>query len=293
MKLLIISLLISTSAWAKFPLINFEGLSGDYVDKKGIAYAQSGKYEIPPVVKLSHNEIEVRFNKIQKNLVIKDANTTVELGFDFSFLNVFRAINFAGVDISSDQKKFRVFMESLNIYVDPNEYRIRDLDVVTDVSQIADVGDDIDILDGFMINGDLNITEASFGKITQNEMMNNLISENPEKEEEIRKIFSFVKIKKGIPLVARDLRMVVRKETFSGSVKLDSWINLNLYLGGKMEHKAKEKQLVINLLRAKLGYFSIRKWILRAIRNLNSENITIDGTKIIIDLEKTILSSRN
>lgn len=292
MKLLIIGLLLSTSVWAKFPLINFQGLSGDYANKKGIAYADSGKYFIPPSVRISHNEIEVRFNKVQKNLVIRDGSTAVELGFDFSFLNVFRAINFSGVDITSDQKKYRMFMDTLNIYVDPNEYRIRDLDIITDVSQISDIDDDIDILDGFMINGDINIKDLSFGKISQQELMDRMIAENPEKEQEIRKLFSFVKFSK-IPLVARNLKMTVRKEKFNGSVKLDSWINLNLYLGGTVKHLPKEKKLVIDMQRAKLGYFSIRRWILRSIRNINAENITISGTKIIIDLEKTVLTSRD
>lgn len=290
MKILTLVLLItSMNSWGAFPLINFENLNGDYANGKGVAYAESGKYSIPPVVKISHKEIDVDFNKQQKNLVIRDANTAVELGFDFSFLNVFRAVNFSGVNIKSDQKKFSVFLETLNIYVDPNEYNVREIDVVTDVSKISDIGDDIDILDGFMVNGDLNISSLSFGTIDKEAMVSDLVFENPKREEQINRLFSKLKV---IPVVARNLRMVVRKRTFSGSVKLDSWINLNAYLGGTMDHDKKNNKLIINLLKAKLGYFSIRRWALNSIRKLKLENITVAGTKIIIDLEKTILSSK-
>lgn len=290
MKILILVILLSSiSAWGAFPLINFENLSGDYANGKGIAYAESGKYTIPPV-KISHKEIEVDFNKQQKHLIIKDDNTAVELGFDFSFLNVFRALNFSGVDIKSNQKKFAVFLETLNIYIDPNEYRVREIDVVADISKITDIGDDIDVLDGFIVNGDLNITELSFGTIDKEAMVNDLVAENPKHKDKIVQMFSKLK---AIPVVARNLRMVVRKKTFSGSVKLDSWINLNAYLGGKIDYDKKNNKITINLLKAKLGYFSIRKWALNSIKKLKLENITVSGTNIIIDLEKTILTSRD
>lgn len=289
MKLLILILLsTSLSAWGSFPLIHFEGLSGDYANGKGVAYATSGKYTIPPV-KISHKEIEVQFNKQQKNLVIRDDNTAVELGFDFSFLNVFRAVNFSGVDISSNQKKFTIFLKTLNIYIDPNEYQVREIEVLTDVSQMTDIGDDIDILDGFMVNGDLNITELSFGEINKEAMVSDLLFENPKREAQINHLFGKLK---SIPVVAKNLRMVVRKKTFSGSVKLDSWVNLNAYLGGTMDYDEEANKLIINLLKARLGYFSIRRWALKSIRKLKLENITVSGTQIIIDLEKTIQISK-
>lgn len=290
MKILIlVSMLVSASAFAKFPIINFQGLSGDYANSNGIAFAEVGKYDLD-VVKISHKDIQVSFNKKQRHLVLADPNTTVELKFDFSFLNIFRAITFSGVNITSDMKKFDIFLEQFNIYVDPNEYRISEMSVTTDITQVADIGDDIDILDGFLINGDLNITELSFGKIDQQRMVSELTTENPQKADEIQQRFG---ITTKIPLVARNLRVVVRKKTFSGSVKLDSWINLNLYLGGNLNHDTKNNTLTIDLLRAKLGYFSIRKWVLNSIRKLSVENITVNGSKIIIDLEKTILSSGN
>lgn len=281
-------IMIPTLAFAKFPLLNFEGLSGDYNDKKGTAFAEMAKYEISNV-KISHQKIEVQFDKPEKHLVLKDDTTTVELGFDFSFLNIFRAVSFSGVDLLSNEKKFNVLMDNLNIYIDPNEYRISGVDVLADLTKINDVGDDIDILDAFMINGDINISEINFGAIEQKRMISDLVLENPSlNEEALNKFITAAKL----PLVARNLRLVVRKETFSGSVKLDSWINLNLYLGGTVTQIEAEKKLVINLLKAKLGYVSIRSWILNSVRNLKLDNIVVDGTKIIIDLDKTILSSK-
>lgn len=290
MKLGILFLLaLATNVYAAFPIINFQGLSGEYVDNKGVAFAEFGKYDLD-VVKISHKEIQVKFNKKQKHLVLSDNNTSVELKFDFSFLNIFRAITFSGVDIESNKKKFNVFLDQLNIYIDPSEYKISDIEISTDITQVADIGDDVDVLDGFLINGDLNIGSIELGKIDQDSMIKDLKEENPNNKSEIEQRFS---TQSRIPIAARNVRVVVRKKTFSGSVKLDSWINLNAYFGGNLNHDPKNNTLTISLLKAKLGYISIRRWVLNSIRKLDLENISVNGSNVVIDLEKTILSSGN
>ena len=284
MKLLsILILTISCKAFAAFPILDFQNINGDFHDNRGNAYAEKAKYDLQNV-KISHKQIEVKFNKIQKNLVLKDATTTVELGFDFSFLNIFKAFTFSGVDVTSTTKRFELFLESLNLYIDKSVYSVEEIDLLADVTNLVNSDADIDIIDGFMLNGDLNIGLMKFGDINNDLWLNSLLDENPQDSEFIQKNLNLIK---KIPLIVRNLRMVVRKETFSGSCKLDSWVNFNLYLGGTMKHITKENKLVINLLKARLGYISMRKVILKALGLLKLQGVSINGSEIIIDFGKS------
>jgi hypothetical protein len=282
-KILVVLMMLSSTTFAAFPILDFQNINGDFHDNRGNAYAEKAKYDLQNV-KISHKQIEVKFNKIQKNLVLKDANTTVELGFDFSFLNIFKAFTFSGVDVTSTARRFDLFLESLNLYIDKSVYSVEDIDLRADVTNLVNSDADIDIIDGFMLNGDLNIGVMRFGDINSDLWLSSLMEENPSEKDFIQKNLNVLK---KIPLIVRNLRMVVRKETFSGSCKLDSWINFNLYLGGTMKHFAKENKVVINLLKAKLGYLSMRKVILKALGLLKLQGVSINGSEITIDFGKS------
>ena len=86
MKLIILSIICINIAFAGFPIVKVIEMSGEYNNKKGIAYAEIADYDLDDV-RISHKDIEVRFNKIEKNLVLRDDNTTVQLKFDFDFPN--------------------------------------------------------------------------------------------------------------------------------------------------------------------------------------------------------------
>jgi hypothetical protein len=287
MKFLIVSMLITSNALAAFPLAKFENLYGEFVNENGKAYAESAKYDLNQV-KISHKEIEVKFNKKAKHLVIKDNNTTVELKFDFSFMNVFRFLSFEGVNMQSSLKNFVLNLDKLNLFIQPNDYVLDDMRVSTDLTQVnGPVSDDTTVLDGIVLNGEISIKSLSFGKIDDSFFMKSLIDENPEKSSEILDTFK----PKAIPVTARNFVFNVKKGKFNGKVLLDSWINANLYIGGEIKNLAKENKLQINLQRAKLGYFSIKRLVLKNIKKLALDSVVVNGQVITVNLGKVLATS--
>jgi hypothetical protein len=160
--------------------------------------------------------------------------------------------------------------------------------VDTDIRNEPNVDQDIDILQGFLLKGELNVKSILFGKLNQKEMIQDFMNENPTVAKDIEEDFSK---RINIPLAARNLRLVVKSSTFSGSVLLDSWINATLYLGGKTDYNKKSNQLTLTLLKAKLGYFSIRKFLLKRLAKMNIESVKVNGSNIVIDLGKTVFGS--
>ncbi len=289
MKILLMALM-SLNAFAGFPVVKFTGLYGEFENREGMAYAKSAKYDLEQV-KISHQEIEVKFNNKVKNLVISDNNTTVELKFDFSFLNVFQSFSFDGVSMESSAKAFDMAMDRLALHIKPKDYNAEDLKVSSDLS-VINTDDlppgDIDILDGFVLNGAISFKKLLFGNVDAQNIMQQLIAENPQRETEIRESFTGLK---SIPLKLRNLRLSTDKGRITGQVLLDSWINANLYIGGQMVHRKNENNIEIRLTKAKLGYFSIRRLVLREIRALQVEAITVQGNLITIDLGKVLSTS--
>jgi hypothetical protein len=286
-SLLILTVMITTNAFATFPLVKFENLYGEFVNNNGKAYAESAKYDLDQV-KLTHREIEVKFNKKEKHLVIKDDNTTVELKFDFSFLNVFRFLSFEGVNMKSNLKTFETHLDRLNLYIAPNDFVLEDINVSTDLTQVnGPVSDDTTVLDGFVLNGEITMKSIAFGKIDDKLFMETLIEENANLKSDILKTF----IPKAIPITARNLSLSAKKGKFNGKVLLDSWINANLYIGGEIKNLVKENKLQINLQKAKLGYFSIKKLVLKNIKKLNLDSIEVKGQIITVNLGKVLQTS--
>jgi hypothetical protein len=289
MKILI-CLFLCVNAFAGFPLVKFDGVYGEFELKEGRAFAKNAKYDLEQV-KIAHKEIDVKFNNREKNLVINDNNTTVELKFDFSFLNVFQSFSFDGVSMDSSAKAFDLALDNLALHIKPKDYNAEGLKVSSDLS-VIDAEDlpsgDIDILDGFVLNGSISFKKLIFGNVDAQNIMLGLISENPDREVEIRESFTGLK---SIPLKLRNLMLSTQKGRITGRVILDSWINANLYIGGQLVHKKKQNNLEITLTRAKLGYFSIKRLVLKEIRNLGVDAITVKGNLIVVDLGKVISTS--
>ncbi len=68
---LLLTSAFSINTFAAYPKIKFLNIGGEFDDKSGVAYAQSGKYQLDKV-KLSHREIDVNINQSEKTLVIRD-----------------------------------------------------------------------------------------------------------------------------------------------------------------------------------------------------------------------------
>tara|TARA_Y100000780_G_scaffold132772_1_gene119417 strand:- start:129449 stop:130357 length:909 start_codon:yes stop_codon:yes gene_type:complete len=291
-KTLLIGLFLISSAWASFPLVKVDNISGTYSEKKGKAFAEHASYDLD-VVKIDHKNIEVEFNNIEGNLVLNDPNTTVEINFDFSFLNVFRTIAFNGVNIVSTQKKFISNMNELRVFIEPTEYVLEEVELSSDISGIGGDLKEISILEGLITNGDLGVKTVNFGKIDSEKFRAQVIAENPDVKAEAYKMFSVNESTKSIPVTGRNLRLVSKDQSFSGSLLLDSWINAWFYFGGKVENDPDAKKLYIDLYKAKIGIFSVRGLALRTIRNLNLESVSVEGNRIIVDFGEVLHAKPN
>jgi hypothetical protein len=183
-------------------------------------------------------------------------------------------------------------VDSIDLNIDPKTYRADDLVVSSDLTSVntddLPSGGDIDVLDGVILNGLVKLKKLDFNKIEGANLLDNLIAENPEREQEIRE--SLKGLKK-IPLSLRNFKLGIDKGIISGRILLDSWINANLYVGGTLEHMKKDNLLLIKLTRAKLGYFSVKRLILKEVKKLNIEAITVERNLIKVDLGKVLTSS--
>lgn len=290
MKLLALLILISTSAFAGFPIIDIQDLEGTYLDEKGAAHAQKAMYVLPKV-EISHADIDVNFNKEEKKLRISDPNTSVVLDFDFSFLNIFKSFEFSGVEIKSTDKLFWLQSDQLNVFINRNEYQVEDLYVETDVRNIpAQDDEDISVVDGLILNAILRIQNLRFKTVEKAEFFDDLRQENPAKIAELNKIEN--NQNKGIPLIVRKLSYVVKEGKFTGKALLDSWINLWLRLNGEMSTNKENTQMVIHLKNAQLGVFSIKSTLLKRLRALNLDGVSVVKDKIYINLDTVILGGK-
>lgn len=287
-KLLLISLVFSLNAMASFPIIDVKNIGGEYVDEKGNAYAMKAAYELPNV-KISHRDIHITFNKKRKNLIISDPSTTVELDFDFSFLNIFKSFSFENLDISSDAKIFNIFSEELDINIDPKKYMIKDFYVETDVRNIPTQDDeDITIVDGLVLNAALKVSKLEFKDDNTSNFFDSLRSENKGKHKEINEIEARGKKGIKIPMIVRNMSYSVKEGLFTGKAKIDSYINLWLRIGGKMTTNKDNTKLEIHLHKAKLGIFSIRSTLLKQVKKLELEGVTVKGRTIHVDLSSVV-----
>ena len=284
--LLIGTLFLVNLSWASFPLVKVDNISGTYSDKKGKAFAEHASYDLD-VVKIDHKNVEVEFNNLEGNLVLNDPNTTVEINFDFSFLNVFRTIAFSGVNIASTDKEFISGMNQLKVYIEPTEYVLEEVELSSDITGISGDVKDVSILEGIIANGDLGVKTISFGPIDSSKFRNLILEENPNHTKEAIKKFPANESFNSIPVTGRNLRVVCKDESFSGSLLLDSWINTWFYFGGKVENDQEAKKLYIDLYKAKIGIFSVRGLALRMIKDLNLESVSVEGNRIIVDFGET------
>jgi len=287
MKMLMVLLcLVANVAFAKFPQIDIKGINGDYLDENGRAHADKAYYVLPKV-KLSHQDIQIDFNKKDSNLVIRDPNTTVTLEFNFSFLNIFKAIGFENVNIKSDEKVFTVNSDVLDLYIQPKKYQMSDVLVQTDVTNIpTSDDDDFDILDGLLMTGKIVVEKMTF-KDYDVIIFDDLRDENPGFDDEITTIENRIN-KMKIPLVVRHLKFSMDNGTFTGKALLDSYVNLWLNLAGSMKVNKEKTLLTIEIDTVKLGIFSFKKTLLRQLKKLNLDNVTVDGNKILVNLKSKL-----
>ncbi len=288
MKKFLFSLFFVQTAFASFPIIDVHNITGEYLDAKGKAYAVKAYYEIEKV-KIAHSEITIDVNKKQKNLVINDPNTSVQLDFDFSFLNVFKAFEFRGVDIKSDKKLFTVRAPELDFFISPKHYDLSNFFFETDVRNIP-VGDDEDVtvVDGIILNARLFTAKMQFKNFDE-QVFDEIRIENPGLNEKVSEMLKKAQ-SATIPMIIRHIKFSVKEGKFFGRAKLDSYINLWLRLWGNITTDKENTFLDIHLSKAKLGYFSIKSSLLGMVKRLNLDKVTVKGDHIIVNLTSIVVS---
>lgn len=285
-------LLFPVLSVAKFPEIDVQDLNGTYLDEKGSAHAMQARYVLPKV-EIKHQDIDVIFDKMEKKLRISDPSTSVVLDFDFSFLNVFKSFEFSGVEIKSTDKIFSLQSDMLNLFINETSYDLEDFYVETDVRNIPTQDDeDITVIDGLILNALFRMKSLRFTDASRSEFFNDLRAENPEHIVEINELENKKNVDKLIPLVVRNVSYVVQEGVFNGKALMDSWINLWLRINGEMATNKENSEITIRLDRAKLGIFSIRGTLLKRVRGLNLEGVTVNKNTITINLETVILNQR-
>ncbi len=251
-----IFLFCSVTGHAYFPFIDAEGISGKYHNLKGVAFGEKVQYEVSRV-NITHQDIDIDFNKVDKNLVLADDKTSVKLNLDFSFLNVFESLSFKNVGIKSDKKVFSLSTEDLILNIDPTSFELSDIHFITDISASTIAEEEMTILHGLILHSSLKAKTLDFGEISET---------------------------KKIPLIVRFLDLFIEKGRFKGVAKVDSYINVWLKLFGEISTNKEETMLDIKLDSAHLGIIPIKGKILSSIRALNIKAITVKDDHIIVDL---------
>lgn len=262
----LISIFISFNTYAVFPKISANGVSGDYKNGEGRAFAEHVEYELPEV-KLTHKNIDVSFNKPEKNLIIFDRNTTVSIKFDFSFMNVFKVFDFKNVEIASEEKKFKFNVAQMHMMLGPQEFTLNNVVLKADLTNYK-FDSEISFLEGFILNGLASVDDIFLGNYLNNELSSLLSKE-----------------KSFIPVSGRLATVSIDKEVFNGQVLLDSWVNLWLRFDGTISLNKERTKLEIVLNKAKLGYLSIRKIVLNKLAQIQNEKIKVEGNKVIIEFD--------
>lgn len=273
MKLAILSLLILTfshTVFGGFPLVKVVNIKGEYMDGKGEAYADHAKYELPSI-KLSHTKMNVTFSKKKKNLLIHDQNTTLELGFDFSFMNVFKSFRFNEVNFNSLNTSLTMDAGLIELMVAPQKYFVRGINLSSDISDLEqDAREEVSILDGIINNTELSIKSIAFASTPS-----------------IIEVFEgtdFI-FDKAIPMVLRHTKIDIKKGEFKLNTLVDSYLNLWARAYGQIRELPNQKVIEIELRSAKLGIFSIKKRILSFVRNMKLERVWVKSDKIYINYE--------
>lgn len=277
LKSIIWAILVSTQAFCTLPELFFENISGEYIMGKGSAHVMNARYKIESV-ELIHDDIGVTFNKAQKNLVLRGPNTIVHFGFDFSFLNVFKALKFNGVNITLKEKTF--FSTSPEIYTEIGkyDYTATDVSLNAEILNMRDPNSMDQILSSFIAKGLIRIKRITYRPTTIKQFMKELVFDKVETNS-----FSFAE--KLIKASLRWLKLEIKEGKISGSVLVDSWINAWLRFNGNVEHIKESEIIRVELTRAKLGYFSVKRFVFKALRKLESDKIKIKDNviEILID----------
>lgn len=275
MWLRVILIFISSSySIAALPELLFENVNGEYFLQKGHAHVMNAKYKIDNV-ELTHEDIGVTFNMKKKNLMLQGPNTEVLFGFDFSFLKIFKELNFSGVDVKLKDKEFLTSANKLHTKVGKYTYRLRNLKIDAQIQNMMDDNNMDQILDSFITKGAISVDRIAYRPVTLKQFTSDLLFDKVDVKQ-----FSFAS--KIFKATLKWAKVKVVKGRISGSVLVDSWINAWLKFNGRIINIKKSNILKIELTKAKFGYFGVKRFVLKALKKLESDKISVNGNIIRI-----------
>jgi hypothetical protein len=269
-------LLIVQSAFALYPQIDIQGLTGYYSHPKGSASALNASYKIPPVT-ISHKAITVEIKKETEEVEINDGTTSVAIDLNLAFLDVLKQFDFHETHIKSSKRMFKIDADRLKLNLGSKDFSIQEFSLGSNIENRTISNDDITMLDGFLLEGEISAKLIDFQGITSKEFFQYLYDENQTEESR-----GPSDVEKMIPLLIRNASASFKDGAIKIYAKMDSWINAGLYINGTANVDWKKSTLSIDIQRAKFGYFSIKKLLLKQIRRLNISNVQVDGAKIVI-----------
>ena len=273
-------------SFSEFPSININNLTGDYLDQKGTAHADKARYKIHKV-KIAHENIYIDFNKKVKNLVIKDDTTSVELDFDFSFLNIFKAFSFNQVQIHSNKNIFSLGGTSLDLYISPKKYHLSHYSVETNVKGFSRTDNrEITLVDGLILNAGLGIKKIEFAKF-DDVVFEDIRIENPDRISEVNQLEKSGQSLE-IPMIIRNVDYKIFRGSFMGKAKIDSYINLWFKIWGDISTDKDNNFITIKIKKAKLGFFRITRTVLNMVSNMKLDGVKVSGNTITVDLRNVV-----
>ncbi|MFT6071093.1 MAG: hypothetical protein ACJAT2_002082 [Bacteriovoracaceae bacterium] len=100
--------------------------------------------------------------------------------------------------------------------------------------------------------------------------------ENQDFSEQIKKI-------KG-PDSLKDIKLFIANNRYNLSLKTKFVLKLKLKMEGKAEYQEAQNRIVFSVDKAKIGFFSVRKLVLKEIQKAGIKNVQVFGYNIIINL---------
>lgn len=287
MRICLFLIFLSVSAFAKFPLIRMEGLTGSFVDSRGRAYAKSALYDLDQVL-ISHKNIEVEISKPKKSLVIRDPSTTVNIKFDFSFIDIFTSFDFGDLDISSEKYDFTVSSKSALFNIQDQRYELTNILMKTENDE-NDVSTDMTVIEGITKNSSISIDRIAIFDSIAKDLIDQIAKDNNSSRKDVRKVVTLSNEKSIFRRTyVKNLNLEVKEKVLRGYAWVDSIVNFRFYFGGDVKAiktPNKEEFLIVRLGYIRAGVFSIKRIVLKQLRKLKLNNVEIRGDKIFIKIK--------
>lgn len=270
---------VSMSALAEFKAQN---VSGSYEQSLGRMHLPLGQFKYS-IISAALNDVSSDFKRVQEGLWVEYAGTRILLKTDLSFLNILQSFSFQDANLSFENSRLDFYTPLIDARLEPRNFELRNLSLSSDISDYDQSAQDFNVLEAILLNTDLAIKSLKLDPFMLSQIKGDFLRENPGDEDAARETETFFASASFLPVTVKNIRLVLKKETFSGSMLIDSWLSANLHVGGNLELDKANKRLIVSLHKARLGYFSILRIALRVIRALDLEDVSVQGNKLIID----------